>query len=150
MNYTNKILTYGISNLWTHILLICLLKRHLRLKSTCKITPYIIIIVVTFVVTIINLLSQSVIENILFSFIVIVFLSSLFKPKFQSIFIGFYFFFTHLLIEDIVTITFSLVGFVTYNTAMNNSNMRIIIILIVELLFFVNLIFVSNKLKIVQ
>lgn len=150
MNYISKILTYGLSNLWTHILLVCFFRKHLEINITCKSTPYIIVIITTFITTCINLFSQSVIQNMIFTLIVIILVSSLFKPKFQSIFIGYYFFFTHLLVEDIVTIFFSLNGIVTYSTAMENGIIRIIIILIVELLFFINLVFITNKLKIIQ
>ncbi|MED4955888.1 GHKL domain-containing protein [Paenibacillus macerans] len=96
------------------------------------------------------MVAETVSSNMTGSLIIIIVFTTFFKPLFQSVFLGFYFYFTHLLIEDAVVISLSLLGITTYSKAMNGKLLMVVILMIIEILFFINIYFLKTKVKLLQ
>lgn len=151
MNIVSSVVTYGISNIWTGVILLWLYYSLFTPESTSKYLAPILLVIYTCLTTIINIFSTAIEISMIASFIVIFLISICYTPKLQAVFIGFYFFFVHLLIEDAVVIVFSLLGHVTYDAAMNNDMItRILLMLVIEVLFLTCILFVKSKIKIIQ
>ena len=151
MNIVSDVITYGLSNLWTSILFFWLLHSLFIPLYTSKYLLVSFTVVMTILTTVINIISPTIEINMIAYLAVIVLATIFFVPRFQAMFIGFYFFFSHLLIEDIVVIAFSLMGQVTYDTAMDiNMIIRIVLMVIVEMLFLFCTLLVKPKIKIIQ
>ena len=146
----SKTILYIITNIYTVCILSWFQVSIAPIKLLSKLCRIIFYMFLSVSLTIVNVYASSIVENMIGSIFIILASTLLYRPFLQSAFAGLYFYFCHLLIEDIVVMIFSLTGTTTYSTAMNGKLEMVLILIIIEIAFFINMRLAEPKLKILQ